>query len=331
MLAIGTILLFASISNAIQEPANQAPDVPGRRAVFPPKDSGDHPESDPEAGLPKLPAYHPVPEGPNQDPSQSDPHAQGSALEPNSCLSEEGCEQILDVAKELVESLADALQDFLQSSTSSSAPAFSTPAPATASTDGQPIPNLDVATAVSMDENYFSVLTPQEASMYKYDPLCFFANIERIYASAATLSTTAPTAAATTTAQSPTTYPTTCVSIVTGYCWTESPLPSSESSLLQGDLFGSWLPWQLISIYSPVAAGPGAALVTSTTTCVDVDNSVTFTTPYVMQLVSASGSPTSTPESTSTTNPSSAASTQRPAATLLVLMAIIAVMMGWGG
>lgn len=86
----------------------------------------------------------------------------------------EGCDAMKDVAEELVGQIIDAAQD-AAGPESSSAAATSTPTPV-------PMPNLNVSSWMDLSD-YRALFTEDEFGMLQEDPLCFYANLERLYES----------------------------------------------------------------------------------------------------------------------------------------------------
>lgn len=104
------------------------------------------------------------------------------AARPNYCLDHApSCEEIADVAREVVENMVNALVTTSSTSTVTSGSQTSTIA------GGQVtlMPNYNIATKMSLPQTAFALLNSDEQDMYNYDRLCFYANVERRYEAAA--------------------------------------------------------------------------------------------------------------------------------------------------
>lgn len=231
--------------------------------------------------------------------------------EPNACLDEEGCSEVDDKAEELMKEIVDKLNDALGGGSSSAGATMLsttfTSAQATANTTLQtqttpaPIPYWDVATAVGLDNTQLALFDVAEQSMFINDPLCFFANIERKYASAASASSTTAAAQDKRVRQAAWESLASCDQTVgssgTACAGTATALNSQTMSAAQSDFFANYITAQLVSIYAPdltSASGQSASLVTSTATCAGLDGTESFTTPYIRALAASATAPANT-------------------------------------
>lgn len=110
------------------------------------------------------------------------------ASRPNACLRETCAELTAEVANQVIGQIHDNLQD---PSSSTTPQAIGTPLQrplVTAYTNASPIPNFNVAKTMTLDQESLALFNEEEQGMYFHDRLCFYANVEHIYASAATAS-----------------------------------------------------------------------------------------------------------------------------------------------
>lgn len=81
----------------------------------------------------------------------------------------------------------------------------------------------------------------------------------------------------------------------------------------QVSLFKSYLPSQLLRIYSPVPSSGSVMFTTSTTTCAGLDGAPSFQTPFAVQVVTPSSAAPAPPPTSSGAATSSASGAQRRA------------------
>lgn len=218
------------------------------------------------------------------------------------------CDDMKDVAEELVEEIMDAIADAADDNSSSgngvpeatatgSAPAAARNTSTVAATP-TPMPNLNMSSWMDLYE-YRTLFTEEEYSMLQDDPLCFYANFGRLYENYAVESRTSTgsvseqtsTAATTTTAQAKRAAqplprddePTPCL----GCGDVEDPdAPVTATAIHEGKartLYLTYLPDQLRMVYTSTPTSL-TATATSTTTCsglsgLGIEN---FKTPYVV-------------------------------------------------
>lgn len=107
------------------------------------------------------------------------------AAQPNKCLREICAELTQEIAREAIEQLMNNLGG--SSSTSTTTQRFPSPI-ATAYATRSLIPNHHVAKTMTLDQESFALFNDDEQDMYYQDRMCFYANVEQRYASAATAS-----------------------------------------------------------------------------------------------------------------------------------------------
>lgn len=141
----------------------------------------------PEVDSPSPPTYHSMGDGVSQIGSTTNYGDLGAetvpqyepAEKPNECL-KEAC---LELSKEIAEQLLDVLQNAISSS-SSTTTAQHKPL-ATAFAAAPPMANYDVARSMTLDQESLALFDAEEQNMYFRDRICFYANVEQRYASAA--------------------------------------------------------------------------------------------------------------------------------------------------
>lgn len=218
------------------------------------------------------------------------------------------CDDMKDVAEELVEEIMDAIADAADEDSSSEDGGPQATATARAPTTARntsalaatatPMPNLNMSSWMDLYE-YRTLFTEEEYSMLQDDPLCFYANFGRLYenyavesrTSTGSMSEQTSTAATTTTAQAKRAAqplprddePTPCL----GCGDVEDPdAPVTATGIHEGKartLYLTYLPDQLRMVYTSTPTSL-TATATSTTTCsglsgLGIEN---FETAYVM-------------------------------------------------
>lgn len=236
---------------------------------------------------------HPIP--PTADEIQYAP-----APQKNSCFSSENCREVLEVAAEVMENLVDAISGGFGSSTTTSA--FGSAPSISNSTRilRTMIPNGDTAITVAnsgVEDEYMGLFSEDEQSMFVDSPVCFFANMERMYSAASVASVTSIAATTSTTDSSKSKFKR---GDILGYIQScenngcsepTATLSSDKSQALQTAFFQDTLPSKLRSIY---AAATSTGLETATTTCSAFDDGTTYTTSFV-QRAALTTSVTATP------------------------------------
>ena len=276
-------------------------------------------------------------------------------------------EKILDAAKDILEQIQDAVSDALNqaatttvwsitpastatssmpSSTSSLAPANNTDVYYAAS--DLSLPSIDVARELASQSSlrfWSELLTNGEYDMYQNDPVCFYANMESMYSSAASSSASAASTASGETAATITSAPgkrsvsprqddvnQTCSEFVPGIsmCTPISGSPQWTSSLSTGieTLYGTALPDHLYSVHfaTPSVSGQVTATVVSSTSCVGLNGGPGATTSYRELKVSQLSASTTTMPTQSTTPASSGASPARISVLLVSVIPLLALL-----
>ena len=175
--------------------------IPGGRPICP--DYG------PEAENPSLISSDPNPLQPEHpDIIMSELGEQGgtpaapdyaSAPEADECIEGE-CEEVEEITNEVMEKLESLLESIIESALSTSSsfapvqsisgfdPSALTPAFSTAYTAQAAVPNYKIAAGIVLAQDQYALPDSDEQDMFCSDPLCFFANLQRKYASAAIIS-----------------------------------------------------------------------------------------------------------------------------------------------
>lgn len=115
------------------------------------------------------------------------------APQPNECLRASCAELTQELAMELIDQLVNNVGGSPGSTTSQLVPdgGFGTqvqPPIVTVAATRSPIPNVDVAKTMTLAQEEIALFDAEEQDLYFNDPLCFYANVERKYASVATTS-----------------------------------------------------------------------------------------------------------------------------------------------
>lgn len=229
------------------------------------------------------------------------------ASQPNQCLREECAELTLEVAKQLIEQMDNLIASPSSTSTSLLAPngGFGTqvqPPIVTANPTRSPIPNWNVAKTMTLAQEELALFDDEEQDMYFHDRMCFYANVERQYASVATASPSMSSEPHSNSAFQ-LTWPAAPTRLARrdnvisyiqqgyGASATATPLASSDVSYYQSALWNTWMPNYILSIYAPATAN--GSMTTATTTCSGLGGASSITMSYVQARVS-SHSPTPT-------------------------------------
>lgn len=205
---------------------------------------------------------------------------------PNHCFSRKGCSEVAAVALNVVEKILDG---------DSAAPTSSN---TTTSGVRPSLPNGDTAITIARNgiaEPYMGLLSADEQKTFAESPVCFFANVERMYASAAASNTnnktTTPAPVPTTTSTRASTTPTSTQPTCTFYDCSkssiQSTLSSSQAMAVQKAFFQDILPEKLSSIHAATAAATTStttnSMETATTTCSAFDDGRTYLTSFVQK------------------------------------------------
>lgn len=113
------------------------------------------------------------------------------AAQPNQCFTGDCAELTVEVAKQVIEQMVENLSPSSSSSPVPGRGGFVTGVRAPTLT-GHPtataVPNLNVAKSMSLLQEDLALFDEDEQDMYLHDRLCFYANVERQYASLGTAS-----------------------------------------------------------------------------------------------------------------------------------------------
>ena len=219
----------------------------------------------------------------------------------NSCFSSERCHEVLEVAGDVIEQLANAIGGG-SASTTSIPPTFTTRTRTSTATPTsslkRPLPYLETANRMArlgVDEAYLGLLTSEQQNMFVSSPVCYFANVERMYESAATTSRNASSTTivssrtATTTSSIMTSSPQKRCNGHPGVYYdcdgVSSTLASTTIAALETEYFGTKLPSYLKNVYAPVTT---SSIETATTTCSGFESGETFAAAYVREVVATS-------------------------------------------
>ncbi|KAL1882934.1 hypothetical protein Daus18300_000572 [Diaporthe australafricana] len=243
-----------------------------------------------------------IPEG---DALSSSPNQYGTGTASSSTSlcsrDKEGCDLMKDVAEELVGQIIDAAQDAaaeLESSSVASGAATTTTLTAarmntaTSTPTPVPMPNLNVSSWMDLSD-YSALFTESEFSMLQEDPLCFYANYERLYESYyhANTSAASPASSSSSASATSTTGGDPARRTVPPRPRQEDGEPTAtatntvdEDAAAASTLYFSYLPDQLRLVYTSTPASL-TVTATATATCSglsDLGIATSFETPYAV-------------------------------------------------
>lgn len=202
-----------------------ADDIPTPNTIpggYPKAGSGTLGSDTPGSGTPRL---GDEPDGPNtykppvinEGDAASSPNQYGSGSASSStslcARSKDTCDDMKDVAEELVGQIIDAIEDAAEPDSSSAGweptatAATATRNVSTVAPTPTPMPNLNMSSWMDLSD-YSALFTEEEYSMLQENPLCFYANFGRLYENYASESrtSTASTPAETSTTTAPETH-----------------------------------------------------------------------------------------------------------------------------
>lgn len=240
------------------------------------------------------------------------PNTQGTgtaSTSTNLCTrNKSSCDDMKDVAEELVEQIMDAISDAAEPDASSAGqlPTATAAIIGTAARNAStvaptptPMPNLNMSSWMDLYD-YRTLFTEEELDMLQDDPLCFYANYARLYEDYASSSRTStgsePETSTTTTAPAKRTV---------------QPLPRGDDSEAR-TLYLSYLPDQIKLIYTSTPTSL-TVTATATTTCSGLSGLgiSDFETPYAVFGYRDGHAPSETAAADSTTEVTSGGASRR--------------------
>lgn len=231
------------------------------------------------------------------------------------------CDDMKDVAEELVEQIMDAISDAAEPDTSSAGQAPTATAARNASIVAPtptPMPNLNMSSWMDLFD-YRTLFTEEEFNMLQDDPLCFYANFGRLYEDYASSSSTSigskSETSTTTTAPAKRTV---------------QPRPRDDNTVDESEartLYLSYLPDQIKLIYTSTPTSL-TVTATATTTCSGLSGLgiSSFETPYAVFGHRDGYAPSETATADSTTEVTSGGASRREGLMPLTGLAILGLL-----